>query len=355
MDNLCLKARVTATRSNSLSASQRAGRWIILVGQLISHPVDASVLREDFSSNPFARGWSVFGDSSLFNWDAGAQVLAVTWDSSRSNSFFHLPLGRSLTMADDFSFSFDLRLQDIRAGSTPGKSNEFEIAIGLLNRATATQSNAFRGAGQSSTYGVRNVIELDYFPDAGFGDTVATTVISTNNRIFPAHNFPLTLRAGDVHRFTIAYSASDRLVRTTATRNGEPFGMAPDHTLASVSLTDRPDFLLDAFGVLSYSDAVQTGPLAFHGSVLAHGTVDNIELILPTPPVRDLRLSRSPDGWEATFEGAPGWTFALRRSIDLQAWSTVATVTNQTSSILRLVDTNPPGPGAFYRIEATRP
>lgn len=324
--------------------------WIVC-----QHPGRATVFREDFASDPLTHGWLVFGDRSLFQWDSSAQVLGVTWDSFHSNSFFYVPLGMVLTTADDFSFAFDLRLLDIRAGTTPGKSNEFEIAIGLLERSSATQTNAYRGAGQSPTYGVRNLVEFDYFPDAGFGDTVATTVVSTNNRIFPAHNFPLTLQAGALHHFVISYSASDRIARTAATRDGAAFGLPPANTLGSVSLVDRPDFQVDAFAVINYSDAVQAGPPAFHGSVRAHGTVDNIELKIPTGPVANLRLNRRSDGWEAVFEASAGWTFALRRSLDLQSWSTIATASNAFASTLSLADTNAPQLGAFYSIQANRP
>src|SRR2546426_306659 len=122
----------------------------------------AAAISEDFAANPTQHGWRVFGDASLFHWNATHQNLEVTWDSSHTNSFFYLPLGTVLAKSDDFSFSFDLRLSDIRVGSTLGKSNEFEIAIGLLNYRTATNSKAFRAAGVSSSYGVRNIVEFDY-------------------------------------------------------------------------------------------------------------------------------------------------------------------------------------------------
>src|SRR5206468_2846795 len=102
----------------------------------------AVVVSEDFTANPAQRGWRAFGDRSLFRWNASNQNLEVTWDSSHANSFFYLPLGTVLAKSDDFSFSFDLRLIDIRVGSTPGKSNEFEIAVGLLNYRNATNAMA---------------------------------------------------------------------------------------------------------------------------------------------------------------------------------------------------------------------
>src|SRR5260221_6239186 len=60
-------------------------------------------ISEDFATNPLLRDWSVFGDTNLFRWNATNQNLEVTWDSSRSNSYFHLPLGNILARADDFS------------------------------------------------------------------------------------------------------------------------------------------------------------------------------------------------------------------------------------------------------------
>src|SRR6185295_374668 len=115
-------------------------------------------------------------------------------------------------------------------------------------------------------------------PDAGFGDTFATTVISTNNVFAFAHNFPLTLTTGDVFRLTVSYTAADQVLRTSALRNGAPFD-----SLADVSLADKSDFRVDAFAVINYSDAVQAGSPRFYGSVLAHGTVDNVQLVLPPP------------------------------------------------------------------------
>src|SRR5438093_7537038 len=126
--------------------------------------------------------------------------------------------------------------------------------MGLLNSQSAANASAFRGAGVSATYGVRNIVEFDYFPDAGFGDTFASTVISSNIVFAYAQNDPLTLSPGDTFRITMSYTASDHVLRSAATKNGLPF--AP---LADVPLGGKPDFRVDAFGVVSYSDAIQTG------------------------------------------------------------------------------------------------
>lgn len=330
-------------------------RLCIAIQLAAALPGGAAAFQENFATDPFVRGWRTFGDASLFNWNGANENLEVTWDSSHTNSFCYLPLGTILTKADDFSFSFDVRLSDIQLGASPGKTNEFQIAAGLLNYTSATNANAFRGAGQSAAYGVRNLVEFDYFPDAGFGETFASTVVSTNNRIYPAHNFPLRMTTGDTFRITFAYTASNQLLRTSATKNGAPFGLPPANTLGELSLAGKGDFRVDSFSVISYSDAIQTGPLAFHGSVLAHGIVDNIEVIVPPPPVSDLRLSLVNSAWQAQFISAIDWTYTLERCTDLFSWASVSTATFGTGSMLTLSDTNPSTTKVFYRVRAERP
>jgi hypothetical protein len=292
----------------------------------------------------------MFGEPSLFRWDAPNQNLAVTWDSSRTNSFFFLPLGTVLEKSDDFSFSFDVRLADIRAGSTPGKSNEFEIAVGLIGFSSATNANAYRGAGVNSTYGVRNLVEFDYFPDAGFGDTFATTVVSTNNVFAFAHNFPLTLSTGDLFHITLAYAASNQVLRTSALRNGAPFD-----ALADIALGTKPDFRVDAFAVVSYSDAIQADSPRFHGSVLAHGVVDNVELVLPPMPVGSVSLRRTNSVWRAEFFSRMNWSYTLESATNFSAWRPIGAAVNGTDAVLGLTDTNASGMNTFYRVRAERP
>ena len=318
-------------------------------------PGGAAVFQENFATNPAERGWRSFGDASLFRWNSTNQNLQVTWDSSRTNSFFHLPLGTIVTKSDDFSFSFDVRLNDIRAGTTPGKTNEFEIALGILNYSSATNANSFRGAGVSSSYGVRNVVEFDYFkfdyiPDLWFGDTFATVVISTNNRIYPEHN-PLTMTTGDTFRISFNYSASNQLLRTTATKNGTPFGILPANTLRDLSLAEANDFRVDSFAVINYSDAIQVGP---PGSVLAHGTVDNIQVAVPQPPISNLRLSFTNSAWRAQFTSATNWTYTLEQTTDLALWTPASPVTPGTGAMLSLQDTNSSATKSFYRVRAER-
>ena len=101
---------------------------IVLSALVAACLVRAATISENFVTDPRARGWKVFGDTNLFRWNATNQNLEMTWDSSHSNSFFYLPLGTILAKADDFSFSFDLRLRDIRLGISSNKTDTFEIA-----------------------------------------------------------------------------------------------------------------------------------------------------------------------------------------------------------------------------------
>src|SRR5208283_6228045 len=73
----------------------------------------AATLTENFSTDPLQNGWQIFGNTNLFQWNATNQNLAVTWDSSQTNSYFYHPLGTVLTRNDDFSIAFDLQLNEV--------------------------------------------------------------------------------------------------------------------------------------------------------------------------------------------------------------------------------------------------
>src|SRR2546423_13860810 len=90
---------------------------------------EAEMFQEDFSTDPAADGWKSVGDSSLFHWNATDHNLQAAWDSSRSNSYFALPLGTILAKDDDFSVAFDLRLNDFAAGINPQKPNPFQLSV----------------------------------------------------------------------------------------------------------------------------------------------------------------------------------------------------------------------------------
>lgn len=335
---------------------ERAGRlfgiWILAMLASATH---SAVIVENFSSNPYARGWKAFGDTNLFYWSAANQNLEVTWDSSRTNSFFHLPLGTIVSSNDDFSLAFDLRLHDIAVGTSPGRPDTFEVAIGFVNSITATNPNAFRGAGISSTYGVRNAIEFDYFPAAGIIDaTFAPTIISSNNAIKFSDNHPLEMTTNDLFHIAMTYTASNRLLKTAVTRNGAPYGKPPNNTLDDLSFVGHPDFRVDRLAVISYSDAVQAGSQEHWGSILAHGVVDNFSVTVPDAPVSDFVGAKSNSTWRGTFTSKTNWTYALERSFDFMTWSVVSPTNSGSGGTILLQDTNASVAGGFYRVNARR-
>jgi hypothetical protein len=332
-------------------------RWQLLAAAcgLFALTANAALIIEDFSDDPKMSGWKSFGEESLFRWDSTNKALEVTWDSSRTNSFFYLPLKTVLAKSDDFSFSFDLRLHDIRLGVSPGKTNTFEIATGLLNSRSITNANYLRGAGQSATYGVRNLVEFDYFPDAGVGATFASTVVSTNNRIRPVHNFPLEMTVNDLFRLTLTYTASNQILRTTCFKNGGPYGLSPNNMLDDLGVNGHPDFRVDAFGISSYSDANQIGSTEYWGSVLAHGKIDNVTLVLPPPALEEILLSINNSLARVTFSSRTNWVYTLERSSDARTWVDTGPTVAGTGAAMMLADTNGLSDRAFYKVRLERP
>jgi len=305
----------------------------------------AQTIREDFSGDPVSRGWQRFGDPSLFAWDAANQALAVTWDSSRPNSYFHRPLGTTLTRGDGFSLAFNLRLRDIAIGTTPGKDFTFQLAIGFLNLRDATRTNFMRGTGMDSP----NLVEFDYFPDSGFGATVSPTLISSN-RVFASSFNVLALTPDDDFHVTMSYTPSNQTLVTTMTKNGEEFGPMRNVVLTNQDFTD---FRVDHVAVCSYSDFGQDP--AGDGSILARGVVDNFEIVVPEPPVGALSGAPQADHWTVAFDSQANWTYALEATPDFTSWQKVSAVTPGTGGLMTLTDINHLGDRAFYRVLAERP
>jgi hypothetical protein len=309
----------------------------------------AATFTENFSTDPSAR-WKTFGDTSLFRWDSTNQNLEVTWDSSRSNSYFYLPLGTVLARADDLSLSFDLRLNDIAIGTSSNKPYTFQIAIGYLNLTNAVATNFFRGAGQSSL-GPKNLVEFDYFPDSGFGATFAPTIVTTNNRILFSDNHPLEMTAGDLFHIAISFTASNLTLKTTVTKNGAAFSTIKDLSIAGSVY----DFRCDALAIMSYSDAVQFGSPQYWGSILAHGTVDNITATVPDPPVLNFSGVRSNATWRAQFLSRTNWSYVLERTSDFASWTNASGTNIGTGATLTLQDTNAQALRSFYRVKSLLP
>src|SRR5439155_16884268 len=102
--------------SNERSAMKRIRSLAFTSLFLLCSAAHATTITENFTNNPWQNGWQVFGNTNLFQWNSVNQTLAVTWDSSQTNSYFYHPLGTILARDDDFSVAFDLRLNDFVAG-----------------------------------------------------------------------------------------------------------------------------------------------------------------------------------------------------------------------------------------------
>jgi hypothetical protein len=305
----------------------------------------ATTIVESFSSDPLARGWLVTGNTNLFRWNNTNHNLEVTWDSSQANSFFCREFGTNLTKASDFMVAFDLRLTDIKGGVNPNKPFPFQISLGLINLAQATNAGFIRGSGFESP----NLVEFDYFPAAIFEPTVSPVLISSSNEFSDGgFTFPLELTTNALFRVTMTYTADDRTLRTLMTRNGIPFGRVQDATLGP----SFSNFSVDHFGVSSYSDLGQFP--GFEGSVLAHGVVDNFLFAAP-PPVTKVTAVREARAAKVQFPSTTNWLYTLERTTNFQSWATASSAVAGTGGTLALQDTNPPIANAFYRVNARLP
>ena len=325
-------------------------RWVppalLAAAVFVSPPGSAAVLQQDFSDDPAAAGWRVFGDTNLFHWNATNLNLEVTWDSSRPNSYFYHPLGTILARDDDFSIAFDLRLDDIGAGRDSTKTNAFEIALGLCNIDDSMRPNFLRGTGTNSP----NLVEFDYFWPAYWGATISPQFVSTNADGFN-YNGPddftlIALTPGNLYRVLMNYTASNSTMSVTMTENGAPFG-----PINSVPLSPYfADFRVGTFAITSYSDAGDD-----YDSVLGHGIVDNIVVTTPPPPVQNLSGQMHQGAWQAQFISRNHFLYTLERTTDFQAWATVSPPTAGNDGTLQLQDTNSTALRAFYRVRAERP
>jgi hypothetical protein len=315
----------------------------------ISAIPDPPAVHEDFSTDPTERGWAVFGDASLFGWNDETERLEVTWDSSKTNSYFFRPLGTVLDTNDDFEFGFTLELDSVTVGVDPAKPFTFQIALSLLEWQSAADPEFLRGTGVDPTRGPRNMVEFAYFPDSGFGATISPSMISSRNEFATQFNFPLELTTGDQFDVTMRYTAAQRTLRTVVTRNRAPFAPIQDVTLP----VEFAAFKLDTVAVCSYSDAGQDSQ--FGGSIFAQGRIDEIQLYLPEPPVRNLVARQAADGWRLTFAAQPGWVYELERTVDFVSWTIADSQSSHSRQELTLTDSNAPAFQSFYRVRAEKP
>ncbi len=310
---------------------------------IVALPCSATVFTNNFSADPLANGWRVYGHTNLFRWNSTNQNLDATWDSSKTNTYFYFPMGTVLTRSDDFSFALDLRLNDFAGGVTAGKTNAFELTFGFQNFASATKTNFFRGTGRNSP----NLVEFAFFPDNGYGQTIWPTVWSTNSVLnyngdsdFTLLNLPV----GVTMRISMSYTSSNKMVKTSITTNGVSIG-AINNVVLSGGFTD---FRVDTFALESYSDAFTTD------SILAHGSVDNISVTVPPPPIQNFRGAFTNGQWQVEFLSRTNWNYVLERTTNFQNWTNVSLAVSGTGTNLFLPDTNALAEKAFYRVRAQK-
>ena len=299
-------------------------------------------VQQDFAGDPAAAGWAAYGDTNLFHWNPVNQNLEVTWDSSRTNSYFCHPLGTTLGADDDFTVSFDLQIQQ---AAIVGYG--FELAIGLLNLSSAMQPGFLRGTGNDTP----NLVEFDYFPDPDgllwWGPSLTMMMvdsIGTNSSHWSLGGYVgVELPANDVLRVQMAYSGANRRLQTTITNltSGGIVGPVPDAVLPPTFLS----FYVDHIAVTSYSD--RNG----WGSLTAEGTVDNIS-VTATPQVAPrLRGGFGAGGvWETAFLSHSNRSYTLQRTINFDGWTNVAGPLPGTEGEMVMQDTNTVPVAASYRV-----
>ena len=319
--------------------------------------VDPSLreIRQDFASDPLAQEWLLFGDANLFHWNPILQNLEVTWDSSRPNSYFQLPLETLLTRTDDFSVALDLQLNDIAGGSNPAKPSPMQLAFGFQNRSEAESVRFNRATGSDSP----DLVEFNFFPDTGFGPTVWPAVYSTNSSMNynGSGDFSLfDLPVGVPMHIVLSYASSNQTVTATVTTNGILAGPVTSARLANQSSSfggPFTEFQLDTFAISSYTDTgVPAGPYA--SSILAHGVVDNIAVIVPPPPIRHESHSLNDGHWEQAFISRTNWNYVLQATTNLKVWTNVGSPQPGTGGRMVLQDPQAGTvPYRFYRTEAS--
>jgi hypothetical protein len=314
---------------------------LVLAGVSLSAVLCCSAvdLREEFSGDPATNGWKVFGAAQLFAWDPAARNLQVTWDSSKTNSYFAKSLGTTLTRYDDFTVSFDLVLSNVSQSGS-------EIAVGLLNLANATNSAFLRGTGADSP----DLFEFDYFPPTPDFDEGSITVMAIDY-IGKTGNWSLggylgaNLGFNAICHIELNHTGADQRIHTTMICNGQGLDV-PDSYLGPAFL----DFHVDHFAVCSYSD------YQGWGSVFATGTIDNVMVNAVERPVAwAIQMPGTNSAWQAQVHAHTNWNYTLERTADFKSWTPVSVTVAGAESDVVLQDTNAALTKAFYRVRATAP
>jgi hypothetical protein len=297
--------------------------------------VNASTIVEKFTTDPALDGWQIFGDTNLFAWDSTNQNLDVTWDSTQPNSYFYLPLGKTLTITDSFCVVIDFQLND-----AAGTGYSSELGIGLLNFSDATNSNYLRTLGT-----LPNVFEFDYFPPDDYGDPAsddATLVDAGANFYFSYDN--QILNSNVTYHVLLLHQANTATISGEIFTNGQLMTSLPS-VYSDVSGDDSGAFQLDTLSISSYADD------GFGDDILAHGSVRKIAVASPLPIGAINALAAG----QVQFASDASWLYTLQRTEDFQTWTNVVLAISGNGTNLFLQDTNPPPDKAFYRVRAHLP
>lgn len=297
---------------------------------------------EDFAADPFARGWQATGNTNLFRWDAEHGRVEVTWDTANPHSFFALPLGRTLTTADDFLVDLTLHLTDVAGGVRESRPGAMPLSLGFLNLSGALSANYQRGAGRA-----KDTLEFTWFPAGeipGFGivdPTVSPITWDSAGKVAAAFTFPVAPMAGSTYRVRLEYRAVNRTVTPSLLLDDQVWPLDPLKLPATFG-----SFALDAFAVMVWNEAT-----SLSDSLLAHGWVDDIRLELPPAPIGRVTLIGEGEVRCATLKG---WRYTLEASGDLRNWSDVA-FESGTGELLSLFDQRDAVfREQFYRVRADR-
>lgn len=308
---------------------------VLLLLLIASH---GGTFKEEFATNPLSRGWLIHGDSALFQWLPGDQRLAVTWDSSRSNSYFHRPLGVALTEKETFGLELDLLLTSLDVGLRPDKPFTFELAFGFHLLENATQAEFRRGTGQDAS----NLLELDYFPAQGVvASTISPTAISKEGVYATSFNYPFDLPLNQWLHIALDYDSNTRTIKASIFAQGQLL-QPIEHVVLPASFSG---FQFDTVAISSYSDD------GAGGSLLATGQIDNLAVTFPDPPVIRVRPGRTAGEIHAwMLDKTVPYRFFLERTSDFEQWSTVTSEEASGSIPVLMLDPQSSEVKAFYRI-----
>ncbi len=306
---------------------------LLLTLLLAAFSSQASTFIEKFSTDPTLNGWQTFGDTNLFQWNSTNQNLAVTWDSTQTNSYFYRPLGRTLTTNDGFCLEFDLNLTDTDA------AGYFQLAVGLCNFADATSTNFSRANAISP-----NLCEFDYYPDgpASYGPSIDATLVDANSNFYFAYDATQPLANVVTYHIVLLHLPGALSVSGEVFTNGQVVTALPQIYAGGAGA-----FQLDTLAVCNYT----TTDDAYGDSLLAHGTVGNLVFASPLP----VGVLQNIAAGKIQFASDTNWIYTLQQTTNFNTWSTAAPAAQGNGTNLVLQATNPPSDKAFYRVSADLP